>query len=284
MAEAYATLANHGQRHTYTMISKDHQGRHRPGQAARAEDHPRGEPRVRRHHRPTSWRASSTMAPRTAAQGADRPAAGKTGTAEKDTAAWFCGLHPRPRHRRLRHGPEPDHRRPRTALRRDGPPPRQRRRGARRDLGPVHQVRPQGHPGERLRPPAPGRRRDGRTPEHPALPSRPPRTARTTAARPPPAARATRARPRAAPPPEEPPTAAPPEARPPPTAAPRRPAARREPPRTAVRPPPAAPTGTTTDGTTTTGGTTGTTTDGTTDGTTTGGTTAGPQSTARKKE
>jgi membrane peptidoglycan carboxypeptidase len=44
-------------------------------------------------------------------------------------------------------------------------------------------------------------------------------------------------------------------------------------------------TGTTTDGgTTTTGGTTGTTTDGTTGGTTTGGTTAGPQSTGRKKE
>jgi membrane peptidoglycan carboxypeptidase len=93
MAEAYATLANHGERHTYTMISKITKDGTDEIKLPGPEDHPRGEPRVRRHH-DLVLQSVVDNGTATAAQAADRPAAGKTGTAEEDTAAWFAGYTP----------------------------------------------------------------------------------------------------------------------------------------------------------------------------------------------
>ncbi|MET7480602.1 transglycosylase domain-containing protein [Streptomyces sp. NPDC005648] len=93
MAEAYATLANHGEHDAFTMIksiTKDGQN-------------------VIELPKDTTTRAVSRQAAdtttsilqsvvengtATAAQGAGRPAAGKTGTAEDDKAAWFAGYTP----------------------------------------------------------------------------------------------------------------------------------------------------------------------------------------------
>jgi membrane peptidoglycan carboxypeptidase len=93
MAEAYATLADHGQRHTYTMISKitkdgTDQVKLPAQKTTRA---------VSRESADTTTNVLESVVDNgtaTAAQGADRPAAGKTGTAEKDTAAWFAGYTP----------------------------------------------------------------------------------------------------------------------------------------------------------------------------------------------
>ncbi|MFE0811035.1 transglycosylase domain-containing protein [Streptomyces sp. NPDC058794] len=93
MAEAYATLANHGRHGTYTLVEKVMKdGKHEvdlPG---------------RREHQAVSREAADTTTSvlrsvvqngtATAAQAAGRPAAGKTGTAEEDTAAWFAGYTP----------------------------------------------------------------------------------------------------------------------------------------------------------------------------------------------
>lgn len=93
MAEAYATLANHGKHGTYTMIeriTKDGQD---------VVDLPK-----RKTSQVVSRAAADTTTSvlqsvvengtATAAQAAGRPAAGKTGTAEKDQAAWFAGYTP----------------------------------------------------------------------------------------------------------------------------------------------------------------------------------------------
>ncbi|MGI5455207.1 transglycosylase domain-containing protein [Streptomyces sp. CA-249302] len=92
MAETYATLANHGERHTYTMIAsmtKDGQPVTLPKDTTT---------------RAVSQEAADTTTSilqsvvengtATAAQDAGRPAAGKTGTAEDDKAAWFAGYTP----------------------------------------------------------------------------------------------------------------------------------------------------------------------------------------------
>ncbi|MEV0636920.1 transglycosylase domain-containing protein [Streptomyces sp. NPDC050619] len=93
MAQAYATLANHGRHGTYTMIDKI------------TKD---GKDTVELPRRKTSQAVSREAADTTtsvlqsvvengtatAAQAAGRPAAGKTGTAEEDTAAWFAGFTP----------------------------------------------------------------------------------------------------------------------------------------------------------------------------------------------
>ena len=93
MAEAYATLANHGERGTYTMIESITKG------GADVVDLPERK----------TWQAVSREAADTTtsilqsvveggtgtnAQAAGRPAAGKTGTAEEDKAAWFAGYTP----------------------------------------------------------------------------------------------------------------------------------------------------------------------------------------------
>ncbi|WP_405993006.1 transglycosylase domain-containing protein [Streptomyces sp. NBC_00986] len=93
MAEAYATIANHGQRHTYTMISKitkdgTNDVKLPANKTTRA---------VSREAADTTTSVLQSVVDNgtaTAAQGADRPAAGKTGTAEEDTAAWFAGYTP----------------------------------------------------------------------------------------------------------------------------------------------------------------------------------------------
>jgi membrane peptidoglycan carboxypeptidase len=93
MAEAYATLANHGRHGTYTFVEKVMKdGKHEV------------ELPERREHQAVSREAADTTTSvlrsvvqngtATAAQAAGRPAAGKTGTAEEDTAAWFAGYTP----------------------------------------------------------------------------------------------------------------------------------------------------------------------------------------------
>ncbi|MBZ9640807.1 transglycosylase domain-containing protein, partial [Streptomyces sp. PSKA30] len=93
MAQAYATLANHGEHGTYTMIEKITKD------GTEVIELP-----ARQTHQAVSREAADTTTSvlqsvvengtATAAQAAGRPAAGKTGTAEEDTAAWFAGYTP----------------------------------------------------------------------------------------------------------------------------------------------------------------------------------------------
>ncbi|MER6422708.1 transglycosylase domain-containing protein [Streptomyces sp. NPDC001137] len=93
MAEAYATLANHGEHSTYTMIdsiTKD-------GKDVVELPKDTTSKAVSREAADTTTSILQSVVENgtaTAAQGADRPAAGKTGTAEEDTAAWFAGYTP----------------------------------------------------------------------------------------------------------------------------------------------------------------------------------------------
>ena len=92
MAEAYATLANHGRHGTYTMVEK-----------VTKEGTPIDLPE-RRTRQAVSREAADTTTSMlqsvvqngtaSAAQAAGRPVAGKTGTAEEDKAAWFAGYTP----------------------------------------------------------------------------------------------------------------------------------------------------------------------------------------------
>ncbi|SMQ16599.1 Membrane carboxypeptidase (penicillin-binding protein) [Streptomyces sp. Ag82_O1-12] len=92
MAEAYATLANHGRHGTYTIVEKVTKG-------GMPIDLPE-----RRTRQAVSREAADTTTSMlqsvvqngtaSAAQAAGRPVAGKTGTAEEDTAAWFAGYTP----------------------------------------------------------------------------------------------------------------------------------------------------------------------------------------------
>ncbi len=93
MAEAYATLANHGRHGTYTLVEK-----------VMKDGKQEVELPERRERQAVSREAADTTTSvlrsvvqngtATAAQAAGRPAAGKTGTAEEDTAAWFAGYTP----------------------------------------------------------------------------------------------------------------------------------------------------------------------------------------------
>ncbi|MBB4791958.1 membrane peptidoglycan carboxypeptidase [Streptomyces nodosus] len=92
MAEAYATLANHGRHGPYTMVEKvSKNGTDVPL--------PKGTTKqaVSREAADTTTSILQSVVDNgtaTAAQGAGRPAAGKTGTAEEDQAAWFAGYTP----------------------------------------------------------------------------------------------------------------------------------------------------------------------------------------------
>ncbi|WP_329217755.1 penicillin-binding protein [Streptomyces sp. NBC_01485] len=93
MAEAYATLANHGKHGVYTLIGKVTKDgsdvMELPGRKASQV--------VSRKAADTTTsilRSVVENGTATAAQAADRPAAGKTGTAEEDQAAWFAGYTP----------------------------------------------------------------------------------------------------------------------------------------------------------------------------------------------
>ncbi|MFH8440795.1 transglycosylase domain-containing protein [Streptomyces sp. NPDC018026] len=93
MAEAYATLANHGRHSTYTLVEK-----------VMKDGKQQVELPERREHQAVSRESADTTTSvlrsvvqngtATAAQAAGRPAAAKTGTAEEDTAAWFAGYTP----------------------------------------------------------------------------------------------------------------------------------------------------------------------------------------------
>ncbi|MEU8589806.1 transglycosylase domain-containing protein [Streptomyces sp. NPDC048664] len=92
MAQAYATLANHGEHGTYTMVekvSKDGEDLTLPSTDTRQA--------VTREAADTTTAVLQSVVEggtATAAQAAGRPAAGKTGTAEEDQAAWFAGYTP----------------------------------------------------------------------------------------------------------------------------------------------------------------------------------------------
>ncbi|MEE1796730.1 transglycosylase domain-containing protein [Streptomyces sp. BE308] len=92
MTEAYATLANHGRHGAYTLVekvSKDGADVALPGRKTKQT--------VTREAADTTTsilRSVVDGGTGTAAQAAGRPAAGKTGTAEEDKAAWFAGYTP----------------------------------------------------------------------------------------------------------------------------------------------------------------------------------------------
>ncbi|MFE4052328.1 transglycosylase domain-containing protein [Streptomyces sp. YIM B13518] len=92
MAEAYATLANHGKHSTPTLVEKITRN-------GRDVDLPERRTRqaITRQAADTTTsvlRGVVESGTATAAQTAGRPAVGKTGTAEEDTAAWFAGYTP----------------------------------------------------------------------------------------------------------------------------------------------------------------------------------------------
>ncbi|MFJ6703588.1 MULTISPECIES: transglycosylase domain-containing protein [unclassified Streptomyces] len=93
MAEAYATLANHGKHGTYSMVEKVT----KDGTQEITLPKSRSRQAVSRQAADTTTSILQSVVDNgtaTAAQGAGRPAAGKTGTAEEDTAAWFAGYTP----------------------------------------------------------------------------------------------------------------------------------------------------------------------------------------------
>ncbi|GAA4821819.1 transglycosylase domain-containing protein [Streptomyces ziwulingensis] len=92
MAEAYATLANHGRHGTYTLLKKVVRGDKEVALPERRERQA-----VSREAADTTTSVLRSVVQNgtaTAAQSAGRPAAGKTGTAEEDNAAWFAGYTP----------------------------------------------------------------------------------------------------------------------------------------------------------------------------------------------
>ncbi|GAA2479263.1 transglycosylase domain-containing protein [Streptomyces gobitricini] len=92
MAEAYATLANHGKHGAYALVEKiEKDGTELALPTAKSEQV------ISREAADTTTamlRGVIEGGTGTAAQGAGRPAAGKTGTAEDDKAAWFAGYTP----------------------------------------------------------------------------------------------------------------------------------------------------------------------------------------------
>ncbi|MFF0202196.1 transglycosylase domain-containing protein [Streptomyces sp. NPDC005017] len=93
MAEAYATLANHGKHGTYTLIKK----LTKDGSEEIALPARRIRQAVSREAADTTTSILQSVVDNGtafAAQEAGRPAAGKTGTAEEDKAAWFAGYTP----------------------------------------------------------------------------------------------------------------------------------------------------------------------------------------------
>ncbi|MFJ7078128.1 transglycosylase domain-containing protein [Streptomyces sp. NPDC098781] len=93
MAEAYATLANHGKHGTYTMIEKIT----KDGADVIELPERKTSQVITREAADTTTSVLQSVVENgtgTPAQAAGRPAAGKTGTAEEDQAAWFAGYTP----------------------------------------------------------------------------------------------------------------------------------------------------------------------------------------------
>ncbi|RMI93694.1 penicillin-binding protein [Streptomyces sp. ZS0098] len=92
MAQAYATLANHGKHTPYTLVEEITQN----GRDIALPER-RTRQAVSREAADTTTSVLKGVVEKgtaTAAQTSGRPAAGKTGTAEEDTAAWFAGYTP----------------------------------------------------------------------------------------------------------------------------------------------------------------------------------------------
>ncbi|MFJ4715679.1 transglycosylase domain-containing protein [Streptomyces sp. NPDC088785] len=92
MAEAYATLAHHGRHGTYTILASVSKDGEKVGLPER--DTRRAVDREAADTTTSVLRSVVDSGTGTAARAAGRPAAGKTGTAEEDTAAWFAGYTP----------------------------------------------------------------------------------------------------------------------------------------------------------------------------------------------
>ncbi|MFG2403827.1 transglycosylase domain-containing protein [Streptomyces brevispora] len=92
MTEAYATLANHGKHGAHILVDKVT----KDGATVDLPDHSTKQAVSRQAADTTTSILQSVVdgGTGTAAQGAGRPAAGKTGTAEEDKAAWFAGYTP----------------------------------------------------------------------------------------------------------------------------------------------------------------------------------------------
>lgn len=92
MSEAYATLAGHGKHGRYTIIEKVTKN----GQTLKLPKRSTVQSISRQAADTTTSILKSVVASGTgtAAKSAGRPAAGKTGTAENDKAAWFAGYTP----------------------------------------------------------------------------------------------------------------------------------------------------------------------------------------------
>ncbi|WP_415952018.1 transglycosylase domain-containing protein [Streptomyces sp. KLOTTS4A1] len=92
VAQAYATLANHGRRGTYALIDKIEKG----GREIALPSHDSVQ-MISRTSADTTTAVLRDVVEHgtgTAALAVGRPAAGKTGTAEEDKAAWFAGYTP----------------------------------------------------------------------------------------------------------------------------------------------------------------------------------------------
>ncbi|MEV4440107.1 transglycosylase domain-containing protein [Streptomyces sp. NPDC049577] len=93
MTQAYATLANHGKHGPYTLVDKIS----KTGEEIQLPDRSDTRQAVSREAADTTTSILESVVDSgtgRAAQGAGRPAAGKTGTAEEDKAAWFAGYTP----------------------------------------------------------------------------------------------------------------------------------------------------------------------------------------------
>ncbi|MDT0342960.1 transglycosylase domain-containing protein [Streptomyces sp. DSM 44938] len=92
LAQAYATLAAHGEHRPLTLVDEVvRQGRKLPLPPSRTK---RVISREAADGTTAVLRSVVDQGTGTAARAADRPAAGKTGTAEQDRAAWFAGYTP----------------------------------------------------------------------------------------------------------------------------------------------------------------------------------------------
>ncbi|MFI1966035.1 transglycosylase domain-containing protein [Streptomyces pathocidini] len=92
MTKAYATLANHGRHGKYTLVEEITRG----GERVSLHGTPGGGQAITREAADTTTSILQSVVQKgtgTAAQ-IGRPAAGKTGTAENDKAAWFAGYTP----------------------------------------------------------------------------------------------------------------------------------------------------------------------------------------------
>ncbi|MCK7623992.1 transglycosylase domain-containing protein [Streptomyces sp. RS10V-4] len=92
LAQVYATLAHHGRQLPYTLVEKVSRAGEESELPEREESTAIG--RAAADTTTQVLRGVVDGGTGTAAQGAGRPAAGKTGTAEDDKAAWFAGYTP----------------------------------------------------------------------------------------------------------------------------------------------------------------------------------------------